>query len=230
MTITRIALALALVTLLSFTASARTATGDLFVIHGIPNLPEPVDVYANGGYLFSFDYNQSAGPLSLDPDTYFIEVKLQGNTVLSATAEVEAGGNYTAIAHLTPPAPGGSPGLKLSLFANNTSAIGPYQTRLTVRHTANAPGVDALFSRGYVGTFPVAKALNLTNGDMPGQFGEIDLRWGLLRTQLFPAGSDMMVFDSGVLFLFPGVSTIVYPIGSLDDGTFTLFVQTIDLI
>lgn len=39
------------------------STAKLTAIHAIPGLPAPVDVYVNGDYLLSFDFNESAGPL-----------------------------------------------------------------------------------------------------------------------------------------------------------------------
>jgi hypothetical protein len=41
---------------------ALAGTGNLTVIHGISGLPQPVDVYANGNKLFSFDFNEVPGP------------------------------------------------------------------------------------------------------------------------------------------------------------------------
>jgi hypothetical protein len=221
-----------------FAAPALAQDAELFVIHGIPGLPEPVDVYADGDYLFSFDFNESAGPLALPTGSYFVEVKLQDATVLSADAMLEPGGNYTAIAHLTPPMADklcldgdcdtADPGIALSLFENNVSPLDDAKVRITLRHTADAPAVDIKVNHGFRGR-ELIKPLDLANGDMPGQFGAIDSRQGNLRAVFYPAGDSTAVFDSGEVFLGAGSSYIVYAIGSLTGGSFGLFVQAIDL-
>ena len=95
-------------------------TAKVTVIHGISGLPKAVDVYANGAYLFSFDYKGVVGPVELAPDTYNLEVKLDGTTVLSTSAFVEAGKNYTVLAHFKYVADG-TPGIALSVFENDAT-------------------------------------------------------------------------------------------------------------
>jgi hypothetical protein len=209
----------------------------LTAIHGIPGLPQPVDVFVNGVYQFSFDFNESVDNIPLPPDDYLIEVKLDGTTVLSGTASLESGKNYTAIAHLTLN-DGGSglkdsedPGIKLSFFENNISDLKCWTYRLTLRHTADAPEVDIALRRGYWGCWFFAKAMGLSNNDSgdPGQFGPVDFIAGYFKAVFFPAGTDTEVFDSGRVKFERGNHYIVYAIGSIFDGSFTLFVQTIDL-
>jgi hypothetical protein len=224
-----------------FTAGSMTMAQEpavLTVIHGISGLPEPVDVYANDTYLFSFDFNESVDSLEVPADTYFIEVKLMGDTVLSGTAMLEEGKNYTAIAHFTynesekgaeislP-----SPGIKLSFFENDISDLGRWAIRLSLRHTADAPAVDVALRRGLQGNrfFTKAKGLSNNDGGDPSEFGPADFWWGNFTAVFFPAGTDTEVFSSGLLKLQKGNYYIVYPIGSIGGGTFTLFVQTIDL-
>jgi hypothetical protein len=218
---------------LTLTLTASTigfaADPDLTVIHGIPNLPAAVDVYADGSYLFSFDFEDSQ-TLTLPADTYFIEVKLQGTTVLSANAELAEDGNYSAIAHLTPDPNGGAAGIDLSLFENNVSPLDMDKVRLTVRHTADAPAVDLGVARFFAaGRYISLKGLNLANDGKRTQFGEIDINALNVRAVLFAAGTSTSVFDSGLLSLNPSDSYIIYAIGSISDGTFTLFIQSIDL-
>ena len=205
------------------------ADAELTVIHGIPNLPAPVDVFADGAYLFSFDFEHSQ-KLVLPPDSYFIEVKLQGKTVLSATAELAEDGNYSAIAHLVPDENGGAAGIDLSLFENNVSPLEANKVRLTVRHMADAPSVDIGFARFVAaGRYYSLKGLNLANNGKRNQFGEIDANAPVIRAVLLAAGTETAVFDTGLLNLNPSDSYIIYAIGSISDGTFTLFIQTIDL-
>ena len=53
------------------------------VLHGIPGLSAPVDVFANGTQLFSFSYGDQEGPLTLPPGSYALEVRQNGGTLLS---------------------------------------------------------------------------------------------------------------------------------------------------
>lgn len=71
---------------LAFNPSPVKAAGhefDLTVKHNINGVSLgldkelPVDVYANGGYLFTFTFGETV-EASFEPGTYFIEVKLAG--------------------------------------------------------------------------------------------------------------------------------------------------------
>jgi hypothetical protein len=210
------------------TSQADATKATVTVIHAIPGLPEPVEVFANGGSLFTFDYKDVAGPLDLEPGTYDLEVKLAGTTVLSASATVEAGKNYTAIAHLTN-VPGGDPGIALSLFENSAMGTGPGRTRLTVRHVADAPAVDIDLYRGG-GKRLVAGAENVSNtdGGTPGQVGPVAIRPGAYRASLYVAGTETLAFESDKVVLNPHEAYVVYAIGSISGGTFELFVQKIE--
>ena len=209
-------------------AQAGTSTGKVTVIHGISGLPAPVEVYANGGFLFSFDFPEVAGPLELPPGDYFLEVKLQGTTVLSGTAKVEAGKDYTVVANFI--YTGAAPGIKLSIFDNTVSPIVKSQSRLTVRHTADAPAVDAVVSQGRTDARNFATLPNLSSAEGGNnQGGALDFKSGNFRARLFVAGTTTQAFDSGGLTLAKGTSYIAYAIGSLTDGTFTVVLQAIDL-
>lgn len=207
---------------------AQGAPAKVTVIHGISGLPEPVGVYANGNFLFNFDFEAVQGPLELPADTYNLEVKLGTNVVLSGTANVESGKDYTVVAHFTHT--GGAPGIKLSVFENTITPICEKQSRLTVRHLANAPAVDAVVSRGATTTRNFVSTPNLASsagGDSQG--GALDFKAGTYRAVLYVAGTTTAAFDSGKLKLDGGVSHIAYAIGSLPDETFTVYVQTIEL-
>ena len=71
------------------------------VLHGVPGLPAPVQVFANGNQLFSFDYGDQRGPLSLPAGAYQLDVRLNGSTILSTNANVAAGLDYSVVANLT---------------------------------------------------------------------------------------------------------------------------------
>jgi len=208
---------LSLVLIAGLAAFASTAaaqdTGSLFVIHGIPGLPMDVDVYANGSYVDSFGFAESLGPLDLPADSYYLEVKFDGIPILSAMADVMAGGNYTAIAHLTELG-----GITLSLFDNDDSEVEMGRVRLTVRHTAQAPEVELRLGRGESG-LDVVTVPGLAN---PEQIGPL-----VVRGNKFDAGlwvGDTEVFNSGLLQLAYKTPYIVYAIGKFPE-TFQLFVQ-----
>ena len=217
----------------AYTTSTEEAM--LTAIHAIPGLPVPVDVYVNGDYLLSFDFNESAGPLALPRGDYDIEIRLNGTTVLSRSVSPEAGKDYTIIAHLTF-IDGESNGIALSLFENNNAPLRSGRTRITVRHTADAPAVDLDLQRvyssesGYSGRTLFVGSQGLSNDDglKPASFGSIDFWGGDLNAMLYPAGSTQPAFSSGTNFA-PDMNYIVYAIGSLFDGTFTLFVQAVDM-
>jgi hypothetical protein len=187
-----------------------------------------VEVYADGNFLFSFDFYESKGPLALPANAYFIEVKLQGKTVLSDTAQLESDKNYTAIAHLVT---GGD--IKLSFFENDIGKLDVTSTRITLRHTADAPSVDIGLNYSYSLFYPLSfaylKARGLSNDNAPSQFGAVDLPYGFYSGIFYAAGTDVDVYDTGGALLLPNTAYIVYAIGSFGGGTFTLFIQAINL-
>lgn len=194
----------------TFTVPVKAA---VTVIHGIPGLPQPVEVFANSARLFSFDFDASR-TLALDPGTYNLEVKLGGQTVLSGAAKVESGGNYTVIAHLRE-----TSGNQLSVFVNDNSPIDTGKARLAVRHTAKAPAVDVAldqFNRR-VGLIP-----NLRN---PGE-ASVEVPAGPFDASLFAAGTSNRAFGPVPLRLAAGTGYAVFAIGDIGNTSFRLFVQT----
>jgi hypothetical protein len=211
----------------SFTQAEAATQGKVTVIHGISGLPQPVDVYANGNFLFSFDFKDVKGPLSLDPGAYNLEVKLGGQVVLSGTANVEAGKDYTVVAHFT--YTGADPGIKLSVFENTTTTVCNKQLRLTVRHLADAPAVDAVVSPWWTNQ-RILGLPNLASAESGNpQGGAVDLLAWYYRVQLYVAGTTASAYNSGKLKLDAGKSYIAYAIGSLPENTFTVYLQAIEL-
>jgi hypothetical protein len=122
-------------------ASARAVDdATLFLAHGIPGAK--VDVYVSGDEVLSnWRYGRQAMLDELQPAVYPVKVRVasdggRGELLVSASIELEAGDNVTAVAYLKE----GAPFLKVFVndvtFADDTMAI------LQVRHTANAPKVD----------------------------------------------------------------------------------------
>ena len=63
----------------------------------------------------------------------------------------------------------------------------------------------------------------------PNQAGPLDVRPGSYAVSIFPVGGDELVFQVQPFVTKPGVSQIVYAVGSLVNETFTLLVQSFDL-
>ena len=143
----------ALLVLAAVPAQDATVT----VLHGIPGLTAPVDVFANGAQLFTFDYGDQQGPLTLPPGNYALEVRQNGNTLLSLNAALAANIDYSVIANLDA---SGTP--QLNAFGNALDNVALPTSRLYVRHTAAAPAVDVILEQN--GT-TVATIPGVTNGN-----------------------------------------------------------------
>jgi hypothetical protein len=199
-------------------APATAATGDaqLSVLHAIPDTP--VDVYVNGDLtLDDFQPGDLAGPLALPGGDYEVAITAPDAADASdpilgpATVTLEAGGNYTAVAHLNAD---GDP--TLTPYANDISATAAGEGRLTVRHDAAAPAVDVL-----AGGTPVIEGL--TNPDEQ----TLNLPAGTISASVAAAGTTDPVIGPADVNVQEGALTIVYAWGSLDDGNLALATQTI---
>lgn len=192
-------------------ASAQDA--DLTILHGVPGLPAPVEVFANGGRLFAFEYGQQEGPLALAPGNYNVDIRLNGQSILSAPITLAADTSYSAIAHLDA---GGSP--TVSLFTNDSSALSLPASRILVRHTAQAPAVDvALDQNG-------ARFATLQGLSNPNEAGA-DVPPGVYSASLFVAGTSNRAFGPVDLALEDGFRYIVYAVGDVSGPSFRLLVQ-----
>ncbi len=215
-------LAVATPGLILLAAAPALAADDakLSVFHGVPGLT--VDVYVDGDLtLDDFEPGDLAGPLDLPAGTYTVAITAADAADDSAPAigpvdlTLEAGKNYTAVAHLTED---GDP--TATLFTNDISKTSPGDGRLTVRHVAAAPAVDLL-----AGGEPVAGFTDITNpneklADLPA--GTVD------EVAVAAAGTTDSVLDIGAVDVGEGVNTIAYAWGSLTDDTLAVGVQTID--
>ena len=187
------------------------------VVHGIPAVA--VDVYVNGKKtLKNFTFGTVAGPLSLKPGTYKIAIEKHGaksttKPILKTTAKLTSGENATIVADLTA---AGKP--CLVAFANPTTTVASGQTRIVVRHTAAAPGVDV-----YAGSSKVIT--NLINGQ--GQTLTIPAATNV-PVAVTVSGTPVTSPVLGPVSLnFPAATTtIVYAIGSASGHTLKAVVQT----
>ncbi|QKJ20566.1 DUF4397 domain-containing protein [Microbacterium hominis] len=202
---------------LAVPASASTAeSAMLSVLHGIPDTP--VDVYVNGELtLDDFAPGDLAGPLELAAGDY--EVALTATDAADASSPVlgpatltlEAGMNYTAVAHLSE---GGDP--TLTPFVNDTSATAAGEGRLTVRHVAAAPAVDIL-----AGGSPVITGL------VNPEESSLDLAAGTIEAAVALEGTTDPVIGPADVTVSEGALTIVYAWGSAEAGNLALAVQNV---
>ncbi len=207
-------------------------TADVFVVHGIPGLDLgldpalPVDVRVNGECaLPGFTFGEIVGPLALPTGNYDIAIGLANeavpcseDAVIEANGiPVEAGSDYSIVAHLTED---GAP--TASAFVNDTWA-NRYFANVNVFHTAAAPRVDVNFQRSNL------RFWNRTLRDVGnGEAGSIDLFGGGWNASIRPAGTRSSVFGPAQLDLAPDTVYLVYAVGSLTNGTFTVLIGTSD--
>jgi hypothetical protein len=200
-------------------ATAAGSDAQLSVIHGVPGVP--VDVWVNGtDTVKNFQPGTMAGPLTLPAGTYSVSITKPG--AASATDSpvigpldlpLEAGGNYSAVAHLDA---SGNP--VATLFTNDTAATAAGQGRLTVRHVAAAPAVDVV-----VGGKAVVS--NLTNPNEQ----KLDLPAGTLSASVTATGTtEPALIGPADVTVKDGTGTIVYAWGSATDKNLALMIQEID--
>lgn len=198
-----------------------TGYGVVSVVHGIPGLT--VDAYLNGQLAIAgFEPGTVVGPLVLPATGYDVALYAAGadplvdTPALSTYVTLPAGANASIVAWLQQPVTlgtGANPAL--SVFVNDTSEIADGNTRLTVRHVADAPSVD-------VRADGAAIFENLPNGES----AEADVPAGDYAVDLTLPGDSDPVFDAGTLSLAEGTSYTVYAIGTFPD-TFQLLIQPI---
>lgn len=201
----------------SLAVPATAQNANLTVIHGVPGLPAPVEVQANGGALFTFDFGDQAGPLSLPPATYNIDVVLNGNPAISGPITLTAGGDFTAIAHLDA---SGNP--TLSLFQNDRSALSAAgNSRVDVRHLAEAGPVDiVLLQNG--STF--ATIPNISNGNN----AVAEIPAGVYGVEVNAAGTSTTVLAAEVEFE-AGRGYQLHAVGVALQPSFGLLLQRTEL-
>ncbi len=201
----------------SASAQGEQEVSEVSVVHGIPG--QPVDVYVDGdAVLEGFAPGEIAGPLELPAGAYDIAVTEPGGdpdtgAILNiAGAEVPGDANLSLVAHLDED---GQP--TLAPFVNEPAALAAGEAKLTVRHTAAAPAVDVR-----AGGEPAFTDLTNPNENTA------TVAAGTLEADVVLAGTDTVALGPAVLDLAEGTSTIVYAVGSADEQTLELVVQTIE--
>jgi hypothetical protein len=207
------ALALALV---AAPAAVAQETATVYVVHGVPDTP--VDVYVDGKRAIDdFEPGTSQGPVQLPAGPHKLALFAadaadgSGSPLLSADADLPAGGNVTVVAHLDE---GGNP--KITPFVNDVSSVPAGQARLVVRHTAAAPAVDVL-----AGGKPVIEGLS------NGQEKALEVPAGSVSAAVAAAGTTDPVIGPADVDLKEGTATFVQAIGKLDGGKLSLVSFTV---
>lgn len=202
----------------------------VYIVHGIPGadvspaLPAdlPVDISVNGACAVTdFTFGTILGPLSLDEGRYEIKVFVAdpavdcaGSPVIETKVKLDDE-NYSIVAHLTERG-----GLTASLFENDLDDVNKRRAFVAVHHTAKAPAVDVALTRHRNTALKIKK---LENGEQ--EDGKV--RSGTFNLTIAPAGSKTPVFGPVAVTLAPGKAYLVYAVGSLDQGTFTLLTKEI---
>lgn len=198
----------------AFPASAQQGSAAVTVVHGVPGLT--VDVYVDGeAALEGFEPGTITDPLELPAGEREIAIREAGSPAdsepaIQAAAKLEAGSDVSVVAHLDAD---GQP--TLSVFENDTSAIAAGEARVVVRHTAAAPEVDVL-----------ANGEPLLTGIANPDEAAGSVPAGTYSVAVAPAGTTDAVLGPTDLALEAGTAYTVYAVGSLDDESLDLLVDT----
>lgn len=199
----------------------RPAT--VFITHGIPGTGGfPVDISVQGPYgirscLAGVTFSTVAGPFFAPAGTYSLAIRPANARPCSAAPALgplelsfEAGEDAAVVAYLTAT---GQP--TAAKFDVDLSPAGGGKARVNVFHTAAAPAVDIALTRGRRTALALA---DVENGDS----AAAGLRPGAYNVSIAPAGSSTPVFGPAEVAFRPFVAYLVFAIGSLSDGSFTL--------
>lgn len=220
----------ALLISLTLVAAAPALASEIYVIHGIPGQDLgldpalPVDVCLAGGtpVLPGVTFGAIAGPLTLDPGRYDIEVRLAAGTPCTGglatltTLLLSVAESSTVVAHLTEE---GTPAL--TKFVNDVRPAAQGSARVVARHGAGVGPVSVTLSKG--GKQAVIPFLD--NSD---QFAT-EVMAGSWAVRIFPFGSRKPVFGPAIVNLEANTVSYAYAVGSLAKGSFAVVLQTLPL-
>jgi hypothetical protein len=221
--VTALLMACGLLVASSGVAAAQPAT--VFVVHGIPGADGfPVDISVTGtgvnACLPNVRFTQILGPVALPAGTYTIAIYGGGTGCSGGVAlgpldlSFMPGETAAVAAHLTA---AGAP--TAGKYAVDLSSAGPGAARVNVFHTAAAPEVDLVVARAYGrGNSPETKVTGIPNGANL----STPLRAGNWDVALLPAGGSTPAFGPVNVRVLPRTAYVVFAVGSLADGSFTL--------
>jgi hypothetical protein len=218
-----LALSIVVVSLLASPAFANHRPATVFVTHGIPGangFPVDISVAGPGGTracLSAVTFATVAGPWYVPAGTYTIAIRPASRRACSADpvlgpldVPLEAGEDAAIVAHLTAD---GAP--TAGKYAVDLRPAGFGKARVNVYHLAAAPAVDIAVTRGDRTALELA---DVENGDS----AAAGFRPGAYGVTIAPAGSPNPVFGPVNVRFRPFVAYLVFAIGSLADGSFTL--------
>ncbi|MDJ0348044.1 DUF4397 domain-containing protein [Cryobacterium sp. PH29-G1] len=192
------------------------APASVSVLHAIPGVV--VDVYVDNKLVIDdFEPGTLTKTFRIAAGSYTLAITAADAVDASAPVigpvdlSVASGMNYTAVAHLSE---AGVP--TAALFANDTSAPGDGQGRLTVRHVAAAPAVDVLANGA-----PAITGLTNPNESV------LVLPVGTISAAVAAAGTTAALIGPADVAVAAHTNTVVYAWGSLADGNLALAVQTV---
>jgi hypothetical protein len=201
--------------------SAQGDPAEILVVHALPGVA--ADVYLDG-VLLAHEALAGAvvGPLQA-------EVGSREVTVFAAVDSPPAAADERADAALVAGRPDTRPGELVSVvvhldaggaptvstFLDDRTPTAPGQGRVSLRHVAAAPPLDVVVNG--------ASVPGLTGVDN-GEAATIDLAAGRYPTAVAAAGTTEVLADAPIVAR-DGIRTVVYAIGSVDDGTFELLVD-----
>jgi Domain of unknown function (DUF4397) len=200
-------------------ASANTgqasALASITLVHGIPNLP--VDIYVNGGAPVEDVVFTTVATVPGKKGLNTVEIRPanappRSAPVLARSLYLRENQSKSVVAHLNE---AGKP--KITVFANDQSPLAAGKARLTVRHTAAAPAVDIVANN----------SLTLFAGLRNPRQGKADVPAASYLVDVRAAGTSTAVLDDAPVNLAAGTNTIVYAIGDLAGGTFTVAAQVL---
>ncbi len=217
---------LGLATVLAVAAATAITTGQaaaarddglasITLVHGVPGLL--VDIYVNGGAPVEDVSFTTVATVPGQQGTNTVAVRTadapaDSTPVLSRSFYLRANQNKSVVAHLSA---SGQP--RLSVYANDQSPTAAGTARVTVRHTAAAPAVDVV----------VNNTTTLISGLTNPRQAKADVPAGSYLVDVRAAGTSTAVLDDAPVMLDAGTNTIIYAIGSVAGGTFTVAAQVL---
>lgn len=193
----------------------KKASSSVTVVHGLPRFT--ADVYVNGELLLSgFKAESTTDPLTLAEGEYDIAIRDVGSPpdsepALQDVITLDGGLNVSIVAHLDET---GSPAL--TVFDNDVSQVPAGQSRLIVRHQAAAPEIDVQ-----------SDGETLFSGLSSGDQQETNLAVATHEVVVTLTGESDPLISPTALSFEEGNAYLVYFVGSNEDDTLDLMVQTV---
>ncbi len=224
---------IALTTALLMTLVPAVFAGEMdatvYVGHGIfggdlnldDDLPVDIAVVDVGCILTDFRFGEFAGPLTLPPNTYDIEVRISdgacgGALAITASVPINMKENVTLLAHLD-----GNGAPTASKFGNNVGPSADGEGRISAHHAAAAPAVDVYAKPRGSSDAPFEVFGDVVNGDQ----GVGDIPAGQWFAALRPANDTPVVLGPARVAVQDRALVNVYAVGSLSTGSLTFLVQ-----